>query len=533
MTENKPHAEPGAPEIIHKSRGIPTVWLVPLVAAVIGGWLWVKHIREAGIPIEISFDTASGIEAGKTKIKHKDIQVGLVDSVDFADDLSSVTISATMERPAGPHLLENAKFWVVQTRIGRGGISGLDTLISGAYINMRLGDGAPTTSFVGLEEPPGADANVKGVRLVLKAEDLGSLGPGVQVYFRDIPAGEVERTDLQADGTGVEVHVIVKAPYDKYVRSTSHFWNASAVNVSFDSGGITIAAESIARILGGGLAFDSPADQGEQAKDGDVFQIHKSFIEATERIQPERGPFYVLYPPGATRGLQVGAPVSLEGVTIGDVIEVKMQYDAAYGIRTRVRVRLEPTNIHGVLPDDADSVSSMMDDLVERGLRAQLKTISLLTGGLYVDLGFHPDEPAQLVGDSELPELPTIPSPLESLERKADQFLDQLASLPLKELIEDTRATINTLKDTIENLNGKIDPLVDGIDGATAQAQKTMATASDAIATIEAGLAPGSPMYFDLATALEELSAAARSLRLLSAFLERNPNALIRGKSKQ
>jgi len=531
MTENKPPETPGAPEIIHKSHGLPTVWLVPIVAALIGGWLAIKHFREAGIPIEISFKTASGIEEGKTKIKYKDIQIGVVDTVEFSDDLASVTVHATMDRNTEPHLKANTAFWVVEPRIGPGGITGLGTIISGAYIDTRLGDGEETSSFTGLEEPPVADANVKGVRLVLKADELGSLGPGVPIYFRDIRAGEVERTRLQDDGTGVEVHIIVRAPYDKYVRSTSRFWNASAVRVSLDTGGLTIEAESLARILGGGLAFDSPMDQGEPAKDGDVFQIYSSHAEATERIHPEGGPHYVLYPPGATRGLEVGAAVALEGVIIGDVTDVKMEYDPSFGIRTRVQVRLEPTNIHGVSPDDAGAVRDMMSDLVERGMRARLSTASFLTGALYVDLGFHPEAPIRLIGGGELPELPTIPGTLENMERKVQALLDNLAAMPLDALLEDTRGTVTALRNLIEEVGGKIDPLLDNLDGVAAQAQAALTAATGAITAVEAGISPDSPMYFDLATALEELSAAARSIRLLTAFLERNPSALLRGKS--
>lgn len=520
--------QPGTPEIIPKSRGFSAVWAVPLVAAILGAWLVIKHFREAGVPIKLTFETASGIEAGKTKVKYRDIEIGVVEAVEVSADLKQVVLDITIRKKAKTHLRADNQFWVVEPRVGPGGISGLGTIISGAYINMRIGQGAEARSFKGLERPPIAPENVKGVRLVLKADNLGSLGPGEPIFFRDVQVGSVEETKLLDDGSGCEVRVLVEAPYDKFVHTTSRFWRASGIEVSFDSSGFQLRTASLATILSGGLAFDSPVGEGEPAKDGDEFDLYPGFREAVKRPHPDRGPFFVLYPQGPTRGLNLGAIVSLEGVTIGEVTDIKMEYSPESGIRTPVQVRLEPSKIQGVQAEDAQAVMSMITNLIGRGLRAQLKPVNLLTGELYVNLSFHPDTPQQLVGGSQLPELPTVPSTLVTLEQKASQFLDHLAEMPIDGLVTDARSSMVKLSELLE----KVQPLVEELDGVASEARATLANAGQAIGSIEAGFAPGSTMYYDLATALEELSAAASSVRVLTGYLERHPNALIMGKSK-
>ncbi|UCC55483.1 MAG: MCE family protein, partial [Gammaproteobacteria bacterium] len=225
--------EPATPENISEAvidaekKGFPVVWLLPLVAVLIGGWLIFKTISEKGPEIVISFKTASGIEAGKTTLKYRDVTVGKVDNVTFSEDLSDVLVTATLEAGAERYLTENTRFWVVRPRIGAGGVTGLGTLLSGAYIAMEPSEkGTQSKIFVGLEKPPVITTDKEGTSYRLKANKLGSLSVGSPVYFRQFDVGEITEYQLVDDHSHVEIGFFVESPHDEYIREETKFWNA-------------------------------------------------------------------------------------------------------------------------------------------------------------------------------------------------------------------------------------------------------------------------------------------------------------------
>ncbi|MGH8755394.1 MAG: intermembrane transport protein PqiB, partial [Burkholderiales bacterium] len=255
---------PDIPEAVtapKSRRTLQLVWLIPLVAALLGGWLAVKTILERGPTITISFKTAEGLEAGKTKIKYKDVEVGVVTSVVLSKDLKRVIATAELVKDAEAYLVEDTKFWVVRARISGGGVTGLGTLLGGTYVGTDIGKSKNKRhDFIGLEEPPVIATDVPGRQFVLRANTLGSLNIGVPVFFRRLQVGQVTAHELDKDGKGVTLKVFVNAPYDQYVNGNTRFWNASGIDITLDATGFKVNTESLVSIVIGGIAFQTLAE---------------------------------------------------------------------------------------------------------------------------------------------------------------------------------------------------------------------------------------------------------------------------------
>ncbi len=267
-------ADPPSEPRVETRRRISLIWAIPIVAALIAAWLGYKTLSEQGPTITITFRTASGLEAGKTRVKHKDVEVGLVRSVELSPDLQQVIVVADMHKEVGRHLNANARFWVIRPRLGTAGVSGLETIISGAYIEMEPGDGGSRKKFEGLEEPPVVQSDVPGREFLLRASKAGSLGPHSPVFFRGVKVGEVLGVDYTTIQTEVIVHVFVQAPFDKHVYPGSRFWNASGISFGAGPQGFRIQIESLQAILAGGIAFDT----AESARFGEAAAEKTSFV---------------------------------------------------------------------------------------------------------------------------------------------------------------------------------------------------------------------------------------------------------------
>lgn len=544
MTPDQTSGHEPQPALVDRRRRISLVWLVPLVAALIGAWLAYTTITEAGPTVRITFETAEGLEAGKTKIRHKDVEIGTVDTVKFAPDLRHVIVTAKMAKEMGPFLTEGAHFWVVRPRLSASGISGLSTLVSGAFIAFDLGEGAPAREFTGLEEPPVVAANVPGKTFVLKTSKLGSLGGGVPVYYRGVQAGEVLGYKFADDWEEIIVPIFIRAPFDQLVHPGSRFWNASGIDLSVTASGVNVATESVQAILTGGIAFDSPAvaPGTEPSPAGAAFSLYPSYASISEAQYTVKIP-YRLYFDGSVRGLASGAPVEFRGIKIGSVSDVRLEYDVtSRAVRIPVTIEIEPQRIDIVdgaqrpvtAGDLGDSRAAYgrMQAMVGNGLRAQLQPGSLVTGQLLVALDFHPEAPAQqLKMAGPYPEIPTIPSDLEKITRSVEGVIGKIAALPLDTIaaeLKETVHTVNTLINSpavtraVTSLDG-VAPLIEGARKTADAAATTLQSTSDMIGA-------NSQLRRDMTDLLRELKDAARSLRTLADYLERHPDALIRGK---
>ena len=539
------------PEYRKRKRGISIVWLVPLVALAIGGWLVYKAISEKGPTITITFKAATGLEAGKTKIKYKDVELGVVDSIELDDELSQVMLKAELVKKAEKFLSENTRFWVVRARVAAGSVSGLGTLFSGAYIAIDPGKkGKPATRFKGLEIPPVVTTDLPGSHFVLRASSLGSLHIGDPVYFRRIEVGQVVSFQLDKDGQAVTIKVFVHDPHHELVRKNTRFWNASGLDVAIDAKGIRVDTESFATLMVGGIAFDTPAGQqaGEPAEENDVFKLYKNRESISEKTYV-RKTRWLLHFDGGVRGLNTGAPVELQGIKIGQVLDVNLAFDIdKEAFSVPVLIEIEPDRIQAIgdFPESAER-QRIMDYLVGKGLRAQLKTGSLITGQLLVAIDMHPEAPpAKINWEGSYPEFPTVPTAMEEMTTSLTQLLKKLEKLPIEQIGSDLRDTVSgakrlmnsaELQKSIKALNETLDQaqkFVTALNTGVAPELKT------AVSNLNSALIQAQKLAKSLNSnvapqadrTLKELQAAARSIKVWAEYLERHPEALIRGKGK-
>jgi paraquat-inducible protein B len=556
MTESKNNApelnEVPEAEVRTKHRRFSIVWLVPLVAVAIGGWLVYKTITEKGPTVTITFKSAEGLEAGKTKVKYKDVDLGQVASIELSDDLSHVVVTAELAKQAEKFVSQNTRFWVVRARVAATGVSALGTLFSGAYIELDPGEpGELAFNFKGLESPPVVTTDLPGSHYVLTAKTRGSINIGTPIYYRKIQVGQVVAYQLTEDGQTIEFRIFIDEPYDKFVYADTRFWNASGVDLKMDAEGIRVDTESLTSILIGGIAFDIPSGsdmQAPAAKDS-VFELHKNFDQAMEKTYVAKSR-WLLYFHESVKGLAPGAPVELYGIRVGEVIDVWLEADeAGLTFKAAVVIEVESERVaregyRYVSPEERKMRSNYM---VEKGFRGQLKTGSLLTGQKLIALDYFPDaEPARIDWDAKpYPVWPTASTPMEEIGAKVTRIVNKIDGLPLEQIGEDLQASVSNVKqltaspeflrgvrnlnETLKETQGLISDLRTQV---TPEIVTTLEQATQSLSSAQEMLNADSPLQIRLNAALEEIAAAARSLRLLTEYLERHPEALIRGKGK-
>ena len=501
------------PEAVVKPRsGISIVWIIPIVAALIGAWVAYKSYSEIGPTIVITFEDAEGLVAGKTKVKFKDVDVGLVESIDLEDDLKHVLVTVQMNKGSRAYLTEKTRFWVVRARISAGGVSGLGTLLGGAFIAIDpVNGGQFVKDYTGLGTPPVVTTDQPGQHFRLKATRRGSLDVGAPIYFRQIKVGEVVSYQLSEDAESVDFKVFINEPHHIKVKKNTRFWNASGIDISLSAAGFKVDMESAVSLLSGGLAFAVPPDtpSGDVAPEDNVFTLYEDRSAALQQEITLREK-YLLYFDGTVRGLVAGAPVEFRGINMGRVISVDLEFDAdRQDFLIPVLIEFEPERFGKNAAELTDAErSEIMGKFVARGFRAQLKTGSILTGKLYVDLDFHPDaEKEEIRIVQGYPVLPTVPTSLEEITRNVTAILDKIKGFPFDKIGAD-------MSKTIANLD------------------KTLVQAEDTLKTIDTMFAADAPLSQELQKSLRELTGAARSLRILSDYIERHPEALLRGKER-
>jgi paraquat-inducible protein B len=545
---------PQATVVPKKQTRISIVWIIPILAAVVAIGIAIQRVLSEGPTITIVFKAAEGLEAGKTFVKYKDVNIGQVTAVQLTSHSSRVEVTAKIAKSAAGLMVEDTTFWVVEPRITLRGVAGLGALLSGNYIGVEVGKSHKTQrTFTGLDTPPIIPSDQPGRHFVLKAENLGSLGIGSPIYYRRLEVGEVIGYNLAGDGKAVEVKVFVNAPYDQYVNPGTRFWNASGLDVSVGAGGVDVRTQSLVALIEGGLAFDTPpfAAKAQPAAADTVFTLYSD--QDTAMKQPDLpGVNYVLYFTESLRGLSVGAPVTLLGLSAGEVTSVGLDIDpATMNVRGRVDfvffphrlvARLSPKQaaIGETIERNVQQRHAFFRRLVEqRGLRAQLRSGSLLTGQLYVAFNFFPDAPKAKIDWSRDPaELPVTPSELTDIEQKVAGILAKLDKLPYEAIGADlTKALVSLdqmLKDADKAVNRIDADVTPELKTTLEELRSTIATADGVLKSTDATLlGPDAPGQQELRDALQEIARAARSLRILTDFLERHPEALIRGKTEE
>ncbi len=533
--DDLPEAIPDRP----RRTRLPLVWILPAMVVIIGAIVVIQQKLAQGPLIDISFADADGLEANKTKIRYRDVDIGDVTDIHVSKDRKKVIVTARIHRDARDYLVDDTRFWVVRPRVTGGGVSGLGTLVSGSYISLDVGHSETRRDeFDGLEIPPIVTSNLPGREYVLHAEDIGSLGVGSTVFYRHISAGQVVAYELDPGGTSVTIKIFVNAPYDAFVTPATRFWQASGIDMSLDADGVRLRTESLSSILEGGIAFQSPpnAPTVPVVAQDTAFTLFTDQERAMRQSDTEVRTF-LLYFGGSMRGLSVGAPVDLRGITIGEVKSLSVEYDRKAGtLSFPVEVDIFPQRIRGRnrRPDhaagDASEASSreLVDSLVAHGMRAELKTGNLLTGQKYVAMDFHNEVPPERVyWDAHPAVFPTTSGALDEIQDSIGSIAKKLDKVPFDRITARLVTTMTTLDDTLKSA----DRLVQQVDGTLApEVTATLKEARGAMQNARGVLAQDAPLQTDLRATLLELSRAAKSMSALVDYLERHPESLLRGK---
>ena len=527
MTDSDP-----IPEAVERKaapRSLQLVWLVPIAALLIGGWLAFKAVWEKGPTITIQFESGEGIEAGKTRIKNKAVDIGTVRSVTLSRDRKAVIVKADIDRQAAEgFLVDDTKFWVVRPRIAGGQVSGLGTLLAGSYIGSDPGKSkTEKRDFVGLETPPPITSDMAGKPFRLRSDDLGSLDIGSPVYFRGATAGRVVSTEVAGDGKSVIIGVFVQSPYDRFVSDESRFWNASGVDLSVDATGVKLHTQSLLTLLLGGVAFETPPEATQPAVAGANAE-YRLWTNRVEAMRPRETVIetYRLVFEQSVRGLAVGAPVDFRGLVVGEVRSITLIHDAArskFGTALDIHFWPERMRVEG-----REAPTQRMERFVARGFRGQLRSANLLTGQMYVALDFFPKAPrAAFDPKKSPPEIPTIPGALAEIQDSISNIVSNLEKVPFDKLVADLRTALATLDKSLK----RADTLMAQLSTEIApDLKKTLEQARKTLGSAEQALSSDSPVQGDLRETLNEVTKAAETVRSLADYLERHPESLIRGK---
>jgi paraquat-inducible protein B len=519
---------------------LPRVWLLPVVVILAGAFVVIHEKLAQGSSVEISFLNAEDLEANKTKIRYKDVEIGEVREIHVSKDRKRVIVYAMIHRDASDYLVADTRFWVVRPRVSAAGVTALGTLVSGAYISVDVGRSkTPSKRFVGLEVPPIVTADLPGREFVLHADDLGSLSIGSSVFYRHLTAGQVVGYALDPGGTGVTLKIFLNSPFDSYVTGGTRFWQASGIDMSVNSDGVKLRTESLTSILQGGVAFQALPGGPATAVPADTsFTLYPDEDRAMRPTETEIRTF-VMYFKGSLRGLSAGAPVELHGIGVGEVRSVDVEYDQeGASLRFPVLVDLYPQRIRGrngrgtqssSNEDRHDSASrTLIDSLVAHGLRAELKSGNLLTGQKYVDLDMHSDAPAEKIWWKEQPAVfPTVSNGLDEIQDSVAGIARRLNKVPFDQISYRLLSTMASLEQTLKST----DQLMRHVDGSVApQVEATLAEAQAAMKNAKELLAQDAPLQSDLGATLVQLSRAAKAVTALVDYLERHPESLLRGK---
>ena len=516
------------------------VWLVPLLALGVALSLLASVWVQTGPVITISFPTAAGLAVGQTKLRYRDVEVGEVKRIRVSEDRRQVQVEVQLKRDGAQYITQQgSKFWIVRPQVSLAGVSGLNTLISGEYLSVDAPSqvqGKAVYAFQGLENPPEVLNGQEGTRFVLQADDLGSLSIGSRVYYRRIEVGRVVGDSMTSDGRSVKIQIFVRRPYDKYVTRDTRFWNSSGVDLTVSPDGVQLRTGGLAAILNGGVAF-AQADESTSydgvvdttpARADSVYTLFATRDLAL--ADPDGEPSTIeLHFDQSVRGLKVGAAIDFRGLDIGKVVDIDAEYDGQRKrFYVRVRALIYPMRFSDayrslVKAEHGKEGKALLDPLVQHGLRAQLRSASLLTGQQYIALDFFPNEkrvpPPETAASTDGYLVPTIPGSFDRLQGQLADVVSKLDAVPLDEIGKELQANLKVLRSLLSRLNGQVAP----------QATRTLQSAQRSLDRVDQALNPEAPLLGGLQGTLQELDRASRALRQLSDALQAHPETLLRG----
>jgi paraquat-inducible protein B len=558
-TRHEPASVPTAAK--RRQRRIPLIWLVPLVTALIGGWLAWDTFSKRGPTITIEFDSASGLTAGQSQLKFKDVSLGTVKSIDIAPDLSKVIVTVETTRDATPLLTDKTIFWVVKPQLFAGRISGLDTLLAGSYIGMMPSTekGKAQHHFVGKTDPPILESSVPGTTFRLETKRIGSISLGSPIFYRDIEVGTVLGWDLADMARHVTIHAFIRAPFNEYVHDDSLWWDASGISIKLTGNGVKVQLESVKALLLGGIAFETDPDRkGSSSPPDQVFPLYAN-REAANSAGYGRKLHMVSRFQGSVAGLAVGADVTLHGLKIGEVTELGLVFDPKINrIVVPVHYQVEADRVGGVAGDRDIAPGTVAADMVRRGFRATLDTSSLLTGTKIVALQYIADAPPEeLERDGDIFIVPSSETGgLDTITRSAAELLGKINSIDfagigkslsgtakgmedivngpqLKKTLAALEATMADAQDLMRKLDSGAAPAIARLPEISKSLDDSLAQINRLAASLNTGYGDNSRFSREIDRLLPQLNETARSFRALADLLSRHPEALIQGRTNK
>ncbi|KOC87446.1 intermembrane transport protein PqiB [Winslowiella iniecta] len=531
MTENN-H---GVAKVEQIKRWSP-VWIIPIVTILIGAWILFYHFSHQGPEVTLITTNAEGIEGGKTTIKSRSVDVGIVESAVLSDDLHHVEIKARMNAGMEKLLHSDTAFWVVKPQIGKEGVTGLGTLLSGAYIELQPGNkGDKPESYQLLDSPPLAPPDAKGIRITLDSNKAGQLNAGDPVLFRGYRVGSVEASKFDADKRSMRYQLFIAAPYDRLITSNVRFWKDSGIAVDMSASGMRVEMGSLTTLFSGGVSFDVPdgRELGQPAENNAEYQLFDDQRSIQDSLYTEHKDF-VMFFDDSIRGLQPGAPVEFRGIRLGTVAQVpflvpgtNQQLNNDY--RIPVLVRIEPERFIKMMGSNFD-LERRLQEGKQQGLRASLKSANLLTGSLYVDLDFYnsvkPYTGPNDIGGYEI--IPTTSGGLSQIQQKLMAALDKVNALPLNPMVDqatntlaESQRTLRELQKTLDNINQITSS--QSMKDLPQDMQQTLRELNRSMK----GFQPGSPAYSKMIGDMQRLDQVLRELQPVLKTLNNKSNALV------
>ena len=515
---------------IDKRNRLSVIWFVPLVALALGLWMVVDKKMSEGPLIQVSFKTAEGIVSAKTKVKYLNVEVGQVEAISLNDSMDGVLASVRIDHDAKHLLYKDTQFWVVRARVGAGNVSGLSTLLGGAYLELSPGQEKSTDfEYVGLETPPLTPAGAAGIKLNLYSEQAASVSTGDAVLYNGYKVGRVEGMGFDQAQRLVRYDLFIDAPFDQLVNSAVRFWNVSGISVNASAGGIDIKTGSLDTILLGGVAFRLPdgVEAGARVEDGTDFKLYDSYAALQE--QPyEYSLEYVVQFRQSLRGLLPGAPVEYRGIPIGSVTrimttELLADPEEQRGAAIPVLIKIEPGRLG--LADTQDSVDLIKHSLIEsvpQGLRASLETGSIITGSLFINIDYYDSISSAKLGEFDQYSLiPSVETGFARIEQQLSDFLTKVNALPIEQTMQNFDGMVTSMAELMES----VDELLNDRNTQKLSAEMT-ATLKD-VRKILGGLSPDGQIFQSIEGSVSKINQTLYNLDELTRTLSDKPNALI------
>ncbi len=542
---DQPNTAPSVPPEIRRAQRWNIVWVVPLVALLLGGWMLFRHFTSAGPIAHVSFETAEQISAAKTEVRCRSVKVGMVRSVALSDDLKSVMVDIEIDSNAQHLLRKGTRFWVVKVRFSGASVTGISTVLEGAYIELDPGpdNAEPESNFVGLETPLATNLSVPGRRVILTADEAGLLSSGSPVYFRGFEVGRIEGRTLSVDGMRVSYNAFIQQEYAPLVTENTRFWNTSGIDISAGADGFKVRTPSLQAMVSGGVAFGVPDGDipGKPAADNTSFVLHRDEDDAKNVNFNPTLKLLLLFDQ-SVRGLSKRAAVEFRGIIIGRVSDISFDLNKSPGDpRIPVLIEIDPCLMCPSTDQKPDAAmgEEFVKAAVAKGMRAALKTSNLITGALYVDLDYYVDaDPAQIGKLGDHITVPTVSSGFAQLEAKITAFIDKYQAV-------DVDGTVNQIKAAAkeaESLLAESRTAIDDIKATVAAARRTMedpefknlpADLRKAVASLDKSLesvGPEGAIQGDLLRTLDELRASLRAIKGVSDTVNEHPNSLLFGR---